>query len=917
MPAWLTRQRWLLLVATAFSLYLAVLLVTAFRSQEQLRDATEARLLTDNQQLAIVLGDFLSDQRMFVLNLADSHEIETFLTNKALGMSMRYGLNANLYAIEESFRRKLSQKVVLGTQVYNRILYFDETGELLVDTTPGTKPPTPPALAPESGPELTIDGEHGRIVAATSVDYRGQPGGTLMTVANLALLSRYLNSSAQDLGMRQLIIDDSGRELTTRGKPVLGGVASPPLAALPPNRLTRLESMAGLSASELSKHYDLVLRVPIAGAPIALVTILPTSALYGHITSRRFLYFATAVPFVLVLTAFWYDRMRQRTERLEADVRESNRNREELRHHNDALKAEIERRETLERQLRESQERYRTYIEHAPEGIFVADATRRFIDANPAACTMVGFTREELVSMTITDLAPRGLAEEHAKLFKAVQRNGPREIEMRLRRKDDAEIIVHLRAVALPDGIVLGFCLDITARKRAEEQIHTLAYFDPLTGLPNRRLLMDRLRQAMVGSGRERSYGALFMLDLDHFKDLNDTQGHDVGDQLLTEVATRLTACVRRDDTVARVGGDEFLVVAKRLGPDQSTAAVQAELIAEKVHQALGKPYALIEGRLAHYSNASIGVALFHGQEVTIEVLLKQADVALYQAKNAGRDTIRFFNPEMQATIDARAAMEAALRDAIRRRELQLYYQPQVNRDGRITGAEALLRWLPPSLEPIPPDRFIPVAEETGLILPIGAWALAQGCARLAGWQKEPATADLTLSLNVSARQFHQPDFVAQVWGQIKRFEIDPAKLKLELTESALIDRVDEMIERLHRLKGLGVGISLDDFGTGYSSLSYLKRLPLDEIKIDQSFVRDITHDQNDAAIVRAILAMSRSLGLDVIAEGVETQEQRAFLLRHGCEHYQGYLFGRPGPIEDFPAPLAGHGVQPAEIFTN
>jgi EAL domain-containing protein (putative c-di-GMP-specific phosphodiesterase class I) len=279
--------------------------------------------------------------------------------------------------------------------------------------------------------------------------------------------------------------------------------------------------------------------------------------------------------------------------------------------------------------------------------------------------------------------------------------------------------------------------------------------------------------------------------------------------------------------------------------------------------------------------------------------------VALYQAKNAGRNTIRFFNPDMQAAIDARAMMEAALRRGIQQNELRLYYQPQVDWHNNVTGAEALLRWLPPGSDPVPPVRFIPLAEETGLIIPIGVWVLEQACAQLKRWQSNSRTRALVLSINVSARQFHQPDFVQQVFTKIKQYDIDPSGLKLELTESVVLARVDEVIERMQTLKAMGVGFSLDDFGTGYSSLSYLKRLPLDQVKIDQSFIRDITHDQNDMAIVRAILAMSQSLGLDVIAEGVETEEQRAFLLKHGCEHYQGYLFGKPGPIEAFPPPQA------------
>jgi diguanylate cyclase (GGDEF)-like protein/PAS domain S-box-containing protein len=437
---------------------------------------------------------------------------------------------------------------------------------------------------------------------------------------------------------------------------------------------------------------------------------------------------------------------------------------------------------------------------------------------------------------------------------------------------------------------------DVTERKTAEEKIQYLAFYDPLTKLPNRQLLLDRLQRALSDRDRPRE-GALMFIDLDNFKILNDTMGHQKGDLLLQQVAERLRSCVARGDTVARLGGDEFVILLENNGHKPLEPAGGARIVSERILTRLGEPY-LLSGHL-HHSTCSIGVTLFGRAPWTVSELLKQADLAMYQAKSAGRNTVCFFDPEMQAVVTANAALATDLREAWRESQFLIDYQPQVGADGRMTGVEALLRWRHPQRELVPPAHFISTAEETALIIPIGRWMLERACAQLAEWAKRPERSHLSIAVNVSVRQFRHPDFVDEVMSAIENSGIAPHKLKLELTESLLADGIDVTVAKMGSLKQMGVTLSLDDFGMGYSSLSYLKRLPLDQLKIDRAFVKDILTDANDAAIARTIVELAQSLGLGVIAEGVETQAQRQFLAQQGCLAYQGYLFCKPLPIEE------------------
>lgn len=436
---------------------------------------------------------------------------------------------------------------------------------------------------------------------------------------------------------------------------------------------------------------------------------------------------------------------------------------------------------------------------------------------------------------------------------------------------------------------------DITDRKRDEEKIQYLAFYDPLTQLPNRQMLMDRLHDAVGENGLARE-GALMFIDLDNFKVLNDTLGHQKGDLLLQQVGRRLRNCVAKGDMVARLGGDEFVVLLENTPEKPLDPLTAAQVVSQRILDGLGEPYVL-PGYL-HHTTCSIGVTLFGKSPSSVSELLKQADLAMYQAKAAGRNAVRFFDPEMQAVATANAALAADLRQAWRDNHLKIEYQPQVGMDGCMSGVEALLRWEHPTRGTVHPDQFIPTAEETSLIIPIGHWVLEAACAQLALWARRPERAHLSIAVNVSVRQFRHPDFIDEVMNCIKRAGVPANKLKLELTESLLADNLDAAIAKMRNLKDMGVRLSVDDFGIGYSSLSYLKRLPIDELKIDRAFVKDILTDGNDAAIAGTIIGLCRNLGLEVIAEGVETEEQRAFLARQGCHRYQGYLFCRPLPVD-------------------
>ena len=561
-------------------------------------------------------------------------------------------------------------------------------------------------------------------------------------------------------------------------------------------------------------------------------------------------------------------------------------------------------RDISERKRLESDLRIAATAFESQESLMITDANSVILRVNKAFTNCTGYTAEEVVGQTPRIFkSGRHDANFYRKMWENIHRTGGWQGEIWDRRKN-GEVYpkwLNISAVKSDDGVVthyVGSHIDITERKAAEEQIRQLAFHDPLTRLPNRQLLLDRLQHSLISNARSGRKGALLFIDLDNFKTLNDTLGHAMGDLLLQQTAERLTSCMREGDTVARIGGDEFVVMLENLSGQAIEAAQQAEAVGEKILASLSNLYQL--GTHTFRSSGSIGATIFSGDHQESEELLKQADIAMYQAKKADRNTLRFFDHKMQDAINARAALEGELHKALESGQFKLYYQIQVDKTRLSVGAEALIRWNHPTRGLVSPADFIQLAEETGLILPIGKWVLETACAQLKAWASNEQTRHLVLAVNISARQFHQDDFVDQVFAAVQHNAINPNLLKLELTESLLLEYTEDTVATMNALKAIGVRLSLDDFGTGYSSLQYLKLLPLNQIKIDRSFVRDIATDANDAAIVQTIIAMAETLGLEVIAEGVETEAQHDFLDLRGCHAFQGYLFGKPVPIEHF-----------------
>ncbi len=552
----------------------------------------------------------------------------------------------------------------------------------------------------------------------------------------------------------------------------------------------------------------------------------------------------------------------------------------------------------IELELREKQRTLQSLLDNAPIGIWFQNTNGKLLFVNRAFCYASGISEKEFLSAEHYSMLypPESAKSCMASDEIALSNEGPQISHERMRFMDnkfhDLEIIKsRVRdEQGLPLGLI-GLSMDITDKKLAEKRLRHQAYFDELTSLGNRNYLMENLARSLASASRHSHYNALLFFDLDNFKIINDSLGHQAGDMLLKEIGQRLRKAVRTEDSVARLGGDEFIVILNNLGKEQSLADALSHDIAENIRQKLACPYELY-GQEQHVT-MSVGISMFPSHDNDIYDILKHADTAMYRAKEAGRNTVRFFMPSMQKDAEERLLLLNMLRYALPNKQFTLHFQPQYDHTGMLVGAESLLRWQHPTQGFIPPSRFIPVAEESGQIIDIGTWVIQETCKTLKHWH-DLGKQNITLSANVSPRQFHQPTFVEQVLSIVTETHVNPHFLELELTESILIEHLGDVTEKMNALKKHGIRFAIDDFGTGYSSLAYLKRLPLDRLKIDQSFVCDVTTDPSDARIVEAIIAMSTHLQLEVVAEGVETEEQLDFLCQRGCIVHQGFFFSHP-----------------------
>ncbi len=882
--------RWPLFFAVAFCVYASVLLWSSFRSQEQLTVAANSHLVTEAARQAGLLGDFLAERRANVSELADAHEIETYLTDKALGMSLRYGLEANLDAIKERLRRWSAKNVIRGKEIFSRIVFADADGEPLAEVGSGAGAiPLPDDVA--AGATINFDREHRRIVVTAPIIRKDAFVGAVAAFSDIGVLAGYLRSESDGAEMREVVLTAAGEYLAAaQAAPSLDPALGHALAGLPENHVAPFSVLAP-TMHATNPGGMVVVRTPIPGSTLSLITIVGDRQVYGHITSRALLYLLAAMPPLALLAALMLEQMRRRHQALQRRYVETTHRSDELRDRNAALSEEISRREAVEAALRDSERRFRKLFDGAPLPSHLVDPSdASIVDCNAAAAAMLGYERDELLRMRVPDIDP--VAKDCETLWRQPTLMG-QSVQFETQHRTRSGEIHDVAIASVPIDIAgrrlaCMTVVDITERKLAEARILHLAHHDALTGLPNRILLNERIDEEMKRAKRQSGRFAILCLDLDGFKAINDTMGHDAGDVVLSSFADHLRSLVRQEETVARTGGDEFAILVHDIAEPRT-----AEKVAQRLLDSL--PLSVDLAGYIWTLGGSIGIAVYPEDGEDCATLQKNADTALYRAKADGKGCFRRFESWMDHSLAERLSLERDLRLAMERHEIEVYFQPQFACDTlRVTGFEALVRWRHAKRGFVPPGVFIPLAEERGLIVQIGRMVIERSCALAAGWRPR-----CRVSVNLSPVQFRDAGLLSLLSNVLLRTGFPASLLELEVTEGVLINDEDQALGTLRALKDLGVHIALDDFGTGYSSLSYLRRFPFDGIKIDKCFVHAQQQDAGTRTIMEAVLAMSNRLNLRVVAEGVETEEQLAMLREQGVAEVQGFLLGQPMPASD------------------
>ncbi len=872
--------------------FLLFIFITTYVSQISLRDAQFQSSKLNIESHAASVSYFYRERKNDILHLAKSKSIEAFFANSALGMSMQYGLRSSLLTMQSEFQQLIDGKSIYNHLIYRKLSFISNEGESLVEVGSHNifkaKSFIKKNLCLNNQPEILIisDGAHYYPFVCFPYRYKGKQMGIILAEVNhTEALSQLLSPEETINPQYQILLSDPAKIISVKG------------SNRNPSGTTKGSSHGVMFKTSVEKQA--YLNAKISGTPFLLSITHGAKGAEGFLTSPWYLVSLALVALLVLFSVIIGYRTRITNILLQSRVDESRKSKELQHKKNLLLNSEV-------RKRKDSEARLKTIVETIPDLVWLKDSDGIYITCNQKFASFFGASENKIKGKTDYDFVDKALADFFRHNDLAAMRAGcPLVNEEEVTFADDGhtELLETIKTPMLNNEGelvgVLGIARDITERRKTAELIEHQAAFDSLTDLPNRRLLIVRLNQSIANCNRHNYFSAVLFIDLDNFKNINDSLGHPVGDELLKQVAKRMVSELREGDTASRLGGDEFVVLLMELSDNSVKAAELAKLGAEKIRNNLSRSYVIDKNTL--HITVSIGIALIPMENDSADNVLKFADNAMYHAKKAGRNTIRFFLPRMQIEVEERLRLQNDLHQAIIQNELELFFQPKINSKLNIVGAEVLLRWSHSVRGNVAPDIFIPAAEESGLILEIGEWVFKSSFIQMGIWAKQLSLPEnFHIAINVSPHQFRQESFITNIERLLGETGVNPKHIIFELTEGVLVENINNTIIKINSLKKLGIHLSIDDFGTGFSSLAYLKQLPVQELKIDRSFIRDINSDQSDASLVETIIMLALQFNLNVVAEGVEKVEQYKFLSTKGCGSYQGYFFERPMAEEAF-----------------